>query len=225
MRKCVPLGDQGVLAYFDDELSTLRFAQEVRKSNMSWLVDVVSAYSSMAVFFDLQSKSYSEVVQSLLALEIKTDIGSAEQETPIHQIPCCYEYQRDLLRVAKLTNLAPEEVINRHRESQYIVYAIGFCPGFPYLGYLPPSLCNVPRLDTPRLRLEAGSIGLAGRQTGVYTEPRPGGWNIIGQTPLELVDVADGYFPLQAGDRIQFVRIDESEFQNLRGERLPARDR
>src|SRR5205807_4427751 len=100
------------------------------------------------------------------------------------------------------------------------VYAIGFCPGFPYLGYLPASLSDVPRLPVPRLRVEAGSVGLTGRQTGIYTEARPGGWNLIGRTPLQLVDVADGYFPLRTGDRVRFTRIDEAEFRRLLGQRL-----
>src|SRR5204862_5348148 len=91
-------------------------------------------------------------------------------------------------------------------------------------GYLPPPLCGVPRLATPRTRVEAGSVGLTGRQTGVYTEERPGGWNLIGRTPLELVHVADGYFPLRTGDRVQFRRIDEAEFRRLQGERLRQND-
>jgi inhibitor of KinA len=78
----------------------------------------------------------------------------------------------------------------------------------------------VPRLDSPRLRVGAGSVGLTGRQTGIYTQPRPGGWNLIGRTPLELVNVADNYFPLRTGDRVRFCRIDEQEFRRLEGERL-----
>jgi inhibitor of KinA len=81
-------------------------------------------------------------------------------------------------------------------------------------------LCAVPRLPSPRLRVGAGSVGVTGRQTGIYTEPRPGGWNLIGRTPLELVNVADGYFPLRTGDRIRFTRIDDKEFTRLHGERL-----
>ena len=102
----------------------------------------------------------------------------------------------------------------------YTVYAIGFCPGFPYLGYLPEKLTGVPRLESPRLKVEAGSGGLTGRQTGIYTEMRPGGWNIVGRTPLELVNVADGYFPIRTGDRVQFEPIDERRFQKMTGKRL-----
>src|SRR5207253_10458487 len=99
-------------------------------------------------------------------------------------------------------------------------YAIGFCPGFPYLGYLVPQLSGVPRLPAPRLRVEVGSVGLTGRQTGIYTEPRPGGWNLLGRTPLELVHVADGYFPLRTGHRVRFEAIDLPEFDRLAGKRL-----
>ena len=78
----------------------------------------------------------------------------------------------------------------------------------------------MPRLSAPRLRVEAGTVGLAARQTGIYTEPRPAGWNLLGRTPLELVNVADGYFPLRTGDRVCFDRIDEAEYRRLKGQRL-----
>src|SRR5262249_36917395 len=98
--------------------------------------------------------------------------------------------------------------------------AIGFSPGFPYLGYLPTALCGVPRLTAPRLHVEPGSVGLTGRQTGIYPEARPGGWNLIGRTPLVLVDVVDGYFPLRTGDRVRFARNAEGEFRGRAGQRL-----
>jgi inhibitor of KinA len=125
-------------------------------------------------------------------------------------------------RIEQRIGLPADDIIRLHTETEYTTYAIGFCPGFPYLGYLPDALCGVPRLETPRLRVEAGSVGLTGRQTGIYPLPRPGGWNLLGRTPLELVNVADGYFPLRAGDRVRFERIDEREFAHLQGERLPA---
>jgi inhibitor of KinA len=141
-------------------------------------------------------------------------------EGRLHRIPCCYDFPLDLARVAGHTGLSADEVIRLHAAAEYTVYAIGFCPGFPYLGYLPEPLCGVPRLPTPRLRVEAGSVGLTGRQTGIYTEERPGGWNLVGRTPLELVNVRDGYFPLRTGDRVRFERIDEAEFRRLQGQRL-----
>ena len=126
----------------------------------------------------------------------------------------------DLERVARHVGLSASEVVRLHSETEYTIYAIGFSPGFPYLGYLPTPLCGVPRLETPRLRVEPGSVGLTGRQTGVYPESRPGGWNLIGQTPLTLVDVAEGYFPLRTGDRVRFEPINAAEFRRMLGRRL-----
>jgi inhibitor of KinA len=220
MPSFLPLGDQAAMAYFPDEAAALHFAAAVRHANPPWLVDVVQAYNSVAVFFDLLQTNFSHLVPQLqeLAPEKVTQISVSENRR--HRIPCCYELQLDVARVAQHVGLPADEIIRLHSEKEYTVYAIGFCPGFPYLGYLPPALCGVPRLDSPRKLLEAGSVGLTGRQTGIYTEPRPGGWNIIGRTPLELVHVADGYFPLRTGDKVQFIRIDEKEFERLRGQRL-----
>jgi inhibitor of KinA len=216
----VPLGDQALLAYFRDERLALRFAARVRQRNAPWLVDVVPAYTSVAVFFDPDRTRYAEVAESLRELLTQADDTSLEASTRSHLIPCCYELGPDLERVAERTGLSPAEVVALHTGSDYTVYAIGFCPGFPYLGYLPVSLCGVPRLPSPRLRVEAGSVGLTGRQTGIYTEERPGGWNLVGRTPLVLVDVADGYFPLRAGDRVRFLPIDRQEYTRLEGTRL-----
>jgi inhibitor of KinA len=218
--KLLPLGDQAVLVYLDDEQAAFRVASQVRAAAPGWLLDVVQAYASVGIFFNGDLASFAVIADWLR--QTITDLP-AEGATPpgrLHVIPCCYELQLDLEHVASHTGLGPEEVIRRHAETEYTVYAIGFCPGFPYLGYLPAELCGVPRLETPRLQVEAGSVGLTGKQTGIYTEVRPGGWNIIGRTPLELVNVADGYFPLRTGDRVRFIRIDEAEFRRLQGQRL-----
>jgi inhibitor of KinA len=220
----VPLGDQAALAYCGDEVNALRFAAAVRRAAPPWLVDVVQAYTSVAVFFDLEQCPFTAVVRWLLGLDAEA-VPPGAAAGPLYHIPCCYELQQDMDRVWEQTGLNAEEVIARHTASEYTVYAIGFCPGFPYLGYLPPALAGVPRLTSPRPRVEAGSVGLTGRQTGIYTEVRPGGWNLIGRTPLELVNVADSYFPLRTGDRVHFTRIDEAEFGRLRGERLVSSSR
>jgi inhibitor of KinA len=213
-----PLGDQAVLASFDAESDALRWAAAVRRLGTPWLVDVVQAYRTVAVYFDLDQTTLVAVMQDLDALS--REGIQEEAETRLHHVPCCYEFSLDLSRVAAATGLSEDEIIRLHLASEYTVYAIGFCPGFPYLGYLPSPLCGVSRLPAPRLRVEAGSVGLTGRQTGIYTEARPGGWNLIGRTPLELVHVADGYFPLRTGDRVRFVRIDETAFGQLCGQRL-----
>jgi inhibitor of KinA len=216
----VPLGDQAVLAYFADEAAALRFADAARRDGPAWLVDVVSAYASVAVFFDPDRCEFRTAADHLRQLARRAEQSAESPEGRRHVIPCCYEMGPDLARIAAGTGLATEDVIRLHAGTEYVVYAIGFCPGFPYLGYLPPQLCGVPRLESPRLRVEAGSVGLTGRQTGIYTLPRPGGWNLVGRTPLVLVDVVDGYFPLRAGDRVQFARVDEAEYRRIEGERL-----
>ncbi len=215
-----PLGDQAALASFAEEAIALRFSAAVRRLSPAWLVDVVQAYRTVAVYFDLDRTAYAAAAEALRGVLRETAEGHEPPPGRSHRIPCCYELQLDLDGVARQTGLTADEVIRLHTAAEYTVYAIGFCPGFPYLGYLPERLCGVPRLREPRLRVEAGSVGLTGRQTGIYTEVRPGGWNIIGRTPLELVHVADGYFPLRTGDRVQFFPIDEATFRRMQGQRL-----
>jgi inhibitor of KinA len=212
-----PLGDQGALARFADESAALLWAEAVRCMRAPWLLDVVQAYSTVAVFHDPAALSVRQLLDALE--EVKTASGEVSAGR-LRLIPCCYERGPDLARIASHVGLSLDEVIRLHSSVEYVTYAIGFCPGFPYLGYLPEQLCGVPRLESPRLRVEAGSVGLTGRQTGIYTEARPGGWSLIGRTPLTLVDVGTNYFPLRTGDRVRFVRIDESEFARLLGERL-----
>jgi inhibitor of KinA len=214
-----PLGDAAVLAYLADEEEALRFAAAVRAGRENWLIDVVQAYSSVAVFYDLRQIRFASILEWMDRLDWSAPT-EANSSNKTHIIPCCYEFQLDLARVAEKTGLTAEDVIRLHAETEYRVYAIGFSPGFPYLGYLPKELCGVPRLETPRLRVEPGSVGLTGRQTGIYPEAKPGGWNLIGRTPLTIVDVGDNYFPLRTGDRVRFRRIDEMEFATLLGQRL-----
>lgn len=219
LKTLVPLGDQAVLATCVEETAALCLSTAVRRAAPAWLVDVVHAYTSVAIFFDLEQIVFAQVSAFLRDQILPSCPTEVELQPRHHRIPCCYELGSDWPRVTELTRLSVEEVIQRHLAMEYTVYAIGFCPGFPYLGYLPQELW-VPRKEQPSLRVEAGSVGLAARQTGIYTEPRPGGWNVIGRTPLELVNVADGYFPLRTGDRVRFERIDEAEFHRRFGQRL-----
>jgi inhibitor of KinA len=216
----VPLGDAAALAYLPDETAALCLAEAVRRSKDAWVIDVVHAYASVAVFFDLHQTRFAEVAERLRETARTNAVDKGTIPSRLHRIPCCYEFAPDLPRMVQVTGLHADEVIRIHAETEYTVYAIGFSPGFPYLGYLPAKLCGVPRLETPRLRVEPGSVGLTGRQTGIYPDERPGGWNLIGRTPLELVNLADGYFPLRTGDRVRFKSIDENEFQRLCGQRL-----
>jgi inhibitor of KinA len=215
-----PMGDQAVLARCGDEAQALHFAAQVRHARFPWVIDVVQAYTSVAVFYDLLQIDYPTALTDLQSLDATALAPLAEEEGRRVLIPCCYALGPDLERVAAGAGLSPEEVVRLHSGTEYTVYAIGFCPGFPYLGYLPGPLCGLPRLPAPRLRVEEGSVGLTGRQTGIYTEARPGGWNLVGRTPLQLVDVAAGYFPLRTGDRVRFEPIDEPTFHRQRGRRL-----
>jgi inhibitor of KinA len=221
--KLSPLGEAAVLAYLADEPSAVRFAAAVREANPPWLFDVVPAYASVGVFFDAENFTASEVTAWLsgrAATARERESVTAALRSRLVVVPVCYEMQLDLARVCEATKLSADDVIRLHTATTYTVYAIGFVPGFPYLGYLPKELCGVGRLPSPRVRVEPRSVGLAGRQTGIYPLARPGGWNLIGRTPLTIVDVASGFFPLRVGDAVRFERIDERRYRELEGERL-----
>ncbi len=218
-----PLGDQAVMVYCDDEKQATSLASLIRRLNPCWLVDVVQAYITIAVYHESTLVDYFLVVDWLRTAFSSNSCKNESTIARSHVIPCCYEFGLDFQRIQQHFGLGRDEIISLHSRMTYTVYAIGFCPGFPYLGYLPPKLTGVPRLASPRLQVDAGSVGLTGRQTGIYTETRPGGWNIVGKTPLLLVDVSDGYFPLRTGDDVQFCRIDEREYREMRGNRLSGK--
>jgi inhibitor of KinA len=155
------LGDQALLARTVDEAAALRLAAALRREPPDWLQDVVQAYTSVAVFYDSGLTCHADVSERVRAA---SDGARAVATTgSLFEVPCCYELGPDLERVAEATGLGVEVVIAAHAGTIYTVYALGFCPGFPYLGYLPQELQGVPRLPTPRTRVEAGSVGLTGR--------------------------------------------------------------
>ena len=238
-----PLGDSALLVRLADEAQAVALAQRLRAAAPAWLVDVVPAYRSVGVFFDLLTTDDQTVARWIsqaagqphppdptdtaddTAERDRTDRAGVDQPRACrpprrHLIPCCYALGPDLASVAELTGLTPEAVVALHAGQDYTVYAIGFAPGFAYMGYLPEPLCGVPRLARPRVRVEPGSVGLTGRQTGVYPLPRPGGWPLIGRTPLLMVEVETGYFPLAVGDRVRFVPITEAEYDRWQGRRV-----
>ena len=215
-----PLGDQAVMAYCDDEADATALTAWINQQQPAWCVDVVQAYVSVAVYYDVAKVDFGAVADWLAQAQQLERVSTTVSR--LHVIPCCYELGLDFERVQAKTGLSRAAIVSLHAGPIYTVYAIGFCPGFPYLGYLPAELTGVPRLESPRLKVEEGSVGLTGRQTGIYTEPRPGGWNILGRTPLQLVDVKGEYFPLRTGDRVQFREIGKREFSALRGQRLAS---
>ncbi len=137
-----------------------------------------------------------------------------------HVIPVCYEMGEDLAAAAASLQMSVASLVERHSAAVYKCFAVGFCPGFAYLGYLPPEIAGLARLPSPRTRIEPGSVAMTGRQTAVYPLPTPGGWHLVGRTPLVLVDEDDDYFPIEAGDTVRFSPIDADEFARLKGERL-----
>jgi inhibitor of KinA len=182
----------------------------------------VPAYASVGVFFDADRIASGDVIRWLESPPIVALSGHRQSSIANHQflIPVCYDFAPDLPRVCEATGLSVEEVIRLHTTTEFTVYAVGFVPGFPYLGYLPAPLCGVGRLPSPRVRVEPGSVAITGRQTAIYPQASPGGWNLIGRTPLVIVDVATGFFRLRVGDRVRFERIDSRRFGEMEGDRL-----
>jgi 5-oxoprolinase (ATP-hydrolysing) subunit B len=211
-----PLGDRALLAHFATEREAARWVAVVRAWGLRGVTDVVLAYRSAAVFADPDQADLADLESRLGSLEAGP--GDAI-EGKLLVIPVLYDGP-DLEPVARRLSLGPAEVIILHTATVYDVFAIGFLQGFLYAGYLPPELSGLPRRDDPRLKVPAGSVAIAGRQTGIYPRESPGGWHLLGRTPLRIADADEGYFPIRTGDRIQFQSIDAREFEATRDERL-----
>ncbi len=211
-----PLGDAAFLAHFAGEKEARDWAAAVRAARCQGLRDVVLAYRSVAVFADPDDVDLPELGSRLMSLDVTAEAPSAGRRLVI---PVLYDGS-DLDAVAARLGLTGAQVVALHSSVDYDVFAVGFLPGFPYAGYLPPALCGLARRDSPRLRVPAGSVAIAGRQTAIYPEQSPGGWHLLGTTPLCIVDAETGYFPISSGDRIRFQPISTAEFEARRHERL-----
>jgi KipI family sensor histidine kinase inhibitor len=211
-----PLGDRAYLAHFSSEPAARDWAAAVRDQRWPGVTDVVLAYRTVAVFADPDAIDLAELESRLSRLAASE---AARDQGKLLVVPVYYD-GADLHDVAARLALRPADVVELHCQVTYDVFAIGFLPGFPYCGYLPPALTGLARRDTPRLSVPAGSVAIAGRQTAIYPGESPGGWHLLGTTPLRIVDLEAGYFPIRAGDRIRFERISVSEFEARRHERL-----
>ncbi len=216
MHTLAPLGDRAWLARFGNEAEAAGWASAVRAQEWPGVVDVVAAYATAAVFADPTRIDLDDLEVRLRAIE--PDLSGKTAGRLIH-LPVLYD-GADRDEVGERCGITADEVIARHAGQEYHVFAIGFLPGFPYAGYLPEALSGLPRRTSPRPRVPAGSVAIAGRQTGVYPEESPGGWLLLGRTPLRIVDLQRGHFPIRAGDRLRFVPIGEDEFERCRGELL-----
>jgi KipI family sensor histidine kinase inhibitor len=206
-------------------------ARALRVAALRGVVDIAPAYATLLVRFDPCTRSHEELAEALRAATAATlDPGLRRDDESKHDsppgastrmvaIPVCYggDDGPDLEAVAKHAELSPDEVTARHTAAEYTVAMIGFAPGFPYLLGLDPALA-MPRRADPRTRVPAGSVAIGGAQTGIYPRELPGGWQLIGRTPLSLFDPARAPPCLLApGDRVRFRAIGRDEFAKLAG--------
>ena len=231
-----PLGDCAVLVrltgnFEADPESALEKVLTAQKTlaaaKIPGVIELAPAYTTVALFYDpiraIEAGAPVEDIFSWFEQRIGDAISNAKNASAHSipsttvEIPVCYasEFAFDLDDVARRTDLEPNEVIALHSSTEYRVHCVGFTPGFPFLGGLPPKLA-APRRETPRTEIPAGSVGIGGKQTGIYPVKSPGGWNIIGRTPLRLFDPKRNPPVLvRAGDGVRFRPISREEFDQL----------
>jgi len=212
------LGDAIDLA-LNRQVRALGLALE--QARVKGVLEAVPTYRSLAIYYDPLMIDRDALKAQVLLLQ--GSLGDQGDQTPrVVEIPTVYggEYGPDLEFVARHNGLLPDEVIRLHTEPLYHVYMLGFIAGFPYLGDLEERLA-VPRLSTPCLKVPAGSVGIGGRQTGVYPIESPGGWRIIGRTTLRLFDPSsEAPTAILPGDKVRFVRIEPHEYERGQSGRL-----
>lgn len=191
-------------------------AHRLRATKLDGVLDVVPCFDAVGVYFEPESTAQEQVQAWLDGFEPHSDALGFRH----HVVPVCYALGPDLAGVCRDLNVTEDAFVRAHTQGAHTCEAIGFCPGFPYLSGLPSELAGLPRKDTPLPRVPAGTVAVMGPLTGIYTLDRPGGWWLVGQTPLCLVDPADDYFPLTVGDTVSLVAITAGEFDQRRGERL-----
>ena len=215
-------GDKGLVIEFGNEISeetntkVRNLYLAIQKSKMPGIYEMVPTYRSLLIQYNPLEIEISKLVEKLTELEKTLD--SIDLPKPrIIEIPTIYggEFGEDLKFVSEHNGISEDEVIKIHSSVDYRIYMLGFSPGFPYLGGMSEKI-ETPRLKTPRTRIPGGSVGIAGKQTGIYPMESPGGWQLIGRTPIKLYD-PKRQIPiiLQAGDYIRFVPINKDEYDNI----------
>jgi inhibitor of KinA len=221
MRFC-PASDQSMLLYVGEEIA-LPTHQRIRKllhllqkEPPAWLRNVQPAYCSLLLTFDASRVGPAEVEATVRHLAKRAESAHSPQPRSV-EIPVCYdqEFAPDLDEVAKVHGLNAREVIRLHTSRTYHAYFLGFAPGFAYLGELPEEIVT-PRLEVPRTKVPAGSVAIAGKQTAIYPFATPGGWRLIGRTPLTLFRVNRQPMALiSMGDQVCFRSISRTVFSEL----------
>lgn len=226
-----PIGDNALTIDFGAVISpeindkVHRLAEYFNQHRFAGFVETVPAYASLTVFYDTvkvrkafaNGKTAFENAKDLAEKAVAANDDKSDFAPRTVEIPVCYdaEFAPDIELVAALNNLSVSEVITLHTEKTYRVFMIGFLPGFPYLGVVDERIA-APRKSEPRLKVAKGSVGIAGRQTGVYPLESPGGWQIIGRTPLELFNPhSETPTLLQSGDLVRFKAVDKETYATL----------
>ena len=224
-----PLGDSALVVAFGDDIGEAAhrrvrgFSDYLENAPLDGMVEFVPAFATVTISYDVVVSTYDEfrgAVQQALRV---APTPSHDARGDLIEVPVCYggEFGPDLDDVASHNRLHPDDVIEIHAEPEYLVYMIGFVPAFPYLGGMSERIAT-PRRPTPRASVTAGSVGIAGTQTGVYPLPTPGGWQIIGRTPTRLFRPESERPSLTAaGDRVRFRPIDHDEYERLRENQQP----
>lgn len=226
-----PVGVNGILAVLGDSISEQTGAhvaalrEAIADAHISSVEETIPAYASLLVKYDPFLTDYARAVADRLQRAGKSGfpLPRFRRAKSSKSPSVTAEYTARSAFVAKHAGLSEKEVVALHSGQPYRIYMLGFLPGFPYLGGLNERL-HTPRLSTPRTKIPAGSVGIGGKQTGIYPMESPGGWQLIGRTPLTLFAPGEP-LPYAAGDRIRFVPIDEDEFARIRkGEEAKRHD-
>lgn len=220
-----PFGKHAILiewpAVIDEKIleNVLKFKNAIQKDKVKVIVDIINAYNSLTIFYHTTIENIDSEILTLKSIFEMLD-SSNEMKNMLWKIPVCYDekFGVDLEEISRTNKLKNNDIISLHSRAIYTVYFIGFLPGFLYLGGLDKKL-NFPRKATPRLQVEKGAVGIGGEQTGVYPQESAGGWNIIGNSPIQFFDRKKEYPCFaRAGDKVEFIPIDlktHEEIANL----------
>ncbi len=224
MIKFIPYGDKAVLVNFKDKIDLKtnalvhNFEDALLKEKMEGVIEVIPAYSSVTVIYDPEILNFNVLIKKLKIIRKKKKRSKEILPNTLIEVPVIYggSYGPDLEFVAKYNGLSTQEVVKIHASCKYVVYMIGFTPGFAYLGGMSSKIFT-PRLANPRKTVSRGSVGIGGNQTGIYSIESPGGWRIIGRTPLKLFDInKEPPILLKPGVKVKFTSIDEVEYKRIK---------
>jgi KipI family sensor histidine kinase inhibitor len=222
--KLVTAGENALMIYFGEAMnpavaSQVQQAVALLEAGLGdLLIDLVPSYTSLLVIYDLFLTDRPSLEQRINSLLARLD-ATPETAGKLVELPVYYSSESgpDLVAIARRTGMTSDDIVTLHQAREYRVYAIGFAPGFAYLGEVDARLAT-PRLATPRARVPKGSVGIAEQQTAVYPADSPGGWNLIGRCPVDMFNpLAEPCMPVQVGDRVRFRAIDRADFLALGG--------